>query len=250
MGNAMNSRGPLDRFGEVHRTRLQLERHEWPRVQMSLIVLATGAIGLLASFLLLRAGLDSMALRFPLAILIAYGAFLLLMWAWMRWRGDAVPDVLDASVDVPLPRSGGGWSGGGGGSGGGGASASWSPSTGSASGSGDAGVLDAVDVVDADGWPLLAIVATAAIALVCVVATGWIVWSAPALMAELVVDAAIAGGLYRRMRGAEAQGWWWLCVRHTFWPLAGVLLFFVALGGLADHLAPQADTLVQVLRAL
>ena len=78
----------------------------------------------------------------------------------------------------------------------------------------------------------------------------WVVWSAPVLMAELLVDAAIAGGLYRRMRGMQEQGWWRVCVTHTIWPLLGLLLFFAVLGWLAQALAPGATHLLQVIQAL
>jgi len=236
----------MNRFIKIAHARQQLERRGWPRLQMAVIVLATGATGFLASFALLSGGLGSMLLRYPLAVLIAYGMFLLMMWAWVRWRADA-SDVFDL-VDFPAGGSGGsGYSGSGGASGGGGASSSWGPSIGSSPspGSGGAGALD---VLDGDGLPILAVIALVTVAAVCVIAAGWVVWTAPALMAELLVDAAIAGGLYRRMRGAQAQGWWWLCVRHTFWPLVGVLSFFIALGALAGHRAPEATTLMQALQ--
>lgn len=241
----------MGRYIEVARARNRLERNGWPRLQMAVIVLVTGAVGLLSSFLMLAAGVESMWLRYPLAVLIAYGVFLLLMWVWMRWR-DTAADALDVP-DFPMRGTGGGgggWTGSGGGSGGGGASASWTPSSGSGSSTRSVDV-DVLDVVDGDaGLPLLAILALVAIAAVCVVAAGWVVWSAPALMAELMVDAAIAGGLYKRMRGAEAEGWWWLCVRHTFWPLAGVLCFFAVLGAVAGHVAPETTTLMQAFQAL
>ncbi|WP_342316070.1 hypothetical protein [Lysobacter sp. FW306-1B-D06B] len=236
----------MNRFIEIARARTRLERYGWPRLQMSVIVLVTGAAGLLASFLLLAGGLESMLLRYPLAVLIAYGVFLVQMAVWTRWGSDA-SDTLDLT-DLPTGRTGGGgWSGSGGHSGGGGASASWGPSSGAGSSSSSSGV-DLLDGVDGDGLPLL--VPIALVAVVCVIAAGWVVWTAPALMAELMVDAAIAGGLYKRMRGTQSEGWWWLCVRHTFWPLLGVLLFFVALGVAAKVYAPQATTLMQALQAL
>ncbi|MBU8976844.1 hypothetical protein JI752_011885 [Lysobacter sp. MMG2] len=238
----------MNRFIEIARARTRLERYGWPRLQMSVIVLVTGAAGLLASFLLLAGGLESMLLRYPLAVLIAYGVFLVQMAVWTRWGSDA-SDALDLT-DLPTGRTGGGgWSGSGGHSGGGGASASWGPSSGSGSSSSSSGV-DLLDGVDGDGLPLLVLIALVAVAVVCVIAAGWVVWTAPALMAELMVDAAIAGGLYKRMRGTQSEGWWWLCVRHTFWPLLGVLLFFVALGVAAKVYAPQATTLMQALQAL
>ena len=249
---------PQSRFTEVARARHRLERTGWPRLQMSVIVLVTGAAGLLSSFLLLAAGIESMLLRYPLAVVIAYGVFLLQMWTWTRWRGDSVIDGLDMPGEPGMLSPGGGgdnWTGAGGGSGGGGASASWSSSMESGSSGPCAGAdvleVDVLEVVDADaGLPLLAILALTAVAVACVAAAGWVVWTAPALMAELLVDAAIAGGLYRRMRGAQAEGWWWLCARHTLWPLLGVLAFFAALGAIAGLLAPEATTLSGALQAL
>ncbi|TCO96867.1 hypothetical protein EV684_1284 [Rubrivivax gelatinosus] len=46
---------------------------------MALLVALTGGFGLLASFTLLRLGLDSMALRYPLALAFAYLFFLFLI---------------------------------------------------------------------------------------------------------------------------------------------------------------------------
>ena len=227
---------------EIQHARAMLQR-SWPRLQMTFVVLVTAAAGFLSSYLLRGAGMDAMLLRYPLAILIAYAIFLLQMWMWIRWRDNP----LDGDPGTFDHGGGGDWSGGGGTSGGGGSSASWGPSADSAS-SGDVSVLD---VVDGDAaLPLLAAVVLAAVAAVALVAAGWVVWSAPTLMAELLVDAAIGAGLYRRMRRVEAQGWWWLCVRHTFWPLLGVIVFFAALGALLQHLVPEASTLMEALRAL
>lgn len=240
------------RLSEVARHRGNLERHGWPRLQMSAIVIVTGLSGFLASYLLLQAGIETMPLRYPLAIAIAYAVFLLQMWAWMRWGADLGGEAMDAAIDGVTHIDGsrdGGWTRAGGRSGGGGSSASWAHTA--PSGSDDATFLDAVDIVDHDaGLPLLAVLTLALVVLACAIAAGWVVWTAPALMAELLVDAAIAGGLYRRMQRGQAQGWWWLCVRHTFWPLVATLCFFVALGIAAAYVAPDAATLTQALQAL
>ncbi|MDI9237517.1 hypothetical protein QLQ15_01140 [Lysobacter sp. LF1] len=248
----MKLQQPQYRVDEVDKERRRLERDGWPRLQMSLIVMVTGAVGFLSSFVLLHAGIESMLLRYPLTVTIAYGAFLAQMWLWMRWRDDSPIDLAQA-IDAPETHSTGsdGWAGSGGGSGGGGGSASWLPAGSDPASSGMSADGSVLDVVDADAdLPLIAVLALSAVALVCVFATSWIIWTAPSLMAELVVDAAIAGGLYRRIRGLQSQGWWWLCVRHTFWPFTGVLTFFAALGGLAWHFTPEASTLMEALRAL
>lgn len=239
---------PSSRSTEAMHARRQLQHRGWPRLQMALIVVLTGAAGFLASHVLRLAGMDAMLLRYPLAVLMAYGVFLLLMWIWIRWRWDAVADGLSSG-----PGGGGSpgspWSGSGGHSGGGGASASWGESAASSSTSADSTSL--LDVADAEaGLPLLAVLGIIALVATVLLASVWVVWSAPVLMAELLVDAAIAGGLYKRMQGMQAQGWWRLCLSHTIWPLLGLLVFFAGLGWFAQELAPDAVSLMQVFKAL
>ena len=242
---------PLTRGSEIARARRQLQRGGWPRLQMAAIVLVTGVAGLLASHLLRVGGVDTMLLRYPLAVLLAYAIFLLLMWAWLRWRGDVAADAVlpDAGGAGGSAAPGGGpdWFGSGGRSGGGGASASWGEGSTSSSAS-DGAMLDLAD--DEAGLPILALLGVVAVVAAAVVAASWVIWTAPVLMAELLVDAAIAGGLYRRMQGMQAQGWWRLCLAHTVWPLLGVLLFFAALGWIAQEIAPHATTLMDVLQTL
>lgn len=249
---------PLTRGSEIARARQQLQRGGWPRLQMAVIVMVTAVAGLLAAHLLRLGGLDTMLLRYPLAVLLAYLVFLLLMWAWLRWRGDSVVDALPDAVggggSSSAPGGGPNWAGGGGHSGGGGASASWTSASGSSASSSarttssDGSLLDLAD--GEAGLPVLAIGAVLAIAAGTLVAASWVIWSAPVLMAELLVDAAIAGGLYRRMQGMRAQGWWRLCLAHTFWPLIGVLVFSAGLGWVAQEIAPHADTLADVLQTV
>ncbi|AWH44491.1 MULTISPECIES: hypothetical protein [Stenotrophomonas] len=246
---------PMTRSSEVARARRQLQHQGWPRLQMALIVLLTGGAGFLASHVLRLAGLDSMLLRYPLAVLLAYAVFLLLMWIWIRWRWDAVADgagdvASNAGGGGSTPRSGPSWGGNGGHSGGGGASASWGEaSAASVMDSDGASLIDAATEHEA-GLPLLAVLGILALVASVLLASAWVVWSAPVLMAELLVDAAIVGGLYRRMQGMGAQGWWRLCLSHTFWPLLGLLVFFAGLGWVAQQLAPGAVSLMQVVQAL
>ena len=245
---------PLNRGSEVVRARQDLQQHGWPRLQMALIVALTGAAGFLASHLLRLAGIDAMLLRYPMAVLLAYGVFLLLMWIWIRWCWDNVLDGLSPDVGSGSPSPRGSavespWSGVGGRSGGGGASASWNESAPVIAG--DAGELPLTGLAeDEAGLPLLAILGIVALAATVLLASVWVVWSAPVLMAELLVDAAIAGGLYRRMQGMQQQGWWRVCVSHTIWPLLGLLVFFTVVGWLAQELAPGAVSLAQAFRAL
>lgn len=113
---------PERHIHDLLQTRQRLERDGWPRLQMSAIVMITASGGLLSSHLLRNGGIDAMVLRYPLATLAAYGVFLLLMWAWVRWRNDmddAYEELLDHSIDLDggsTPTTPG-WNGGGGSSG-------------------------------------------------------------------------------------------------------------------------------------
>lgn len=218
------------RAREIEQTRERLVRHGAPRLEMACIVLVTAAVGLLASFLMLHAGVSLMAVRYPAAILAAYGLFLAQMAAWARWRDASIADPTDVA-EMAFDTFG-----------------SWprgvSVTTSKASGTGSS-----LDISDADlGFGALLVLAV--VACVALVASGWVVWTAPTLMAELAVDVAIAGGLYKRLRGLPSEGTGWLVLRHTRWPLAGLLAFFSVLGIALQALAPGADTMLQALHAL
>src|SRR5688500_8269160 len=99
----MRPRGfEFTRSSAVLRLRRRLEEQTFPRVQMALIVMLTGAIGVLVSFLFLRWGMDSMALRYPLAVACAYVFFLFLLWLWLRTKGEDYLDLPDPSGGFPV----------------------------------------------------------------------------------------------------------------------------------------------------
>ena len=208
---------------EIDRLREHLEVSDFPRLKMMLIVGLTGAAGFLASYLALDAGLLSMRLRYPLAVGIAYLVFLCLLWLWLRTQpedyGDLAPDFSSSGH------------GGGGGCGGG-----------SSGGGDDAGIGEVVDVVggaDEFAIPLLALVAIA----VLVFATGWIVYSAPLLFAELLVDGVLAASLYRRLKGLTTRHWLETAVRRTALPFVATALTFWAAGWAMQAIAPQAHSI-------
>src|SRR5215216_4047010 len=71
----------------VERVRRLLLRRGLPRVQMSLILAATGAAGFTASFAMLHLGVWRMWVRYPLSVLFAYAAFIVLLRIWLFLHG-------------------------------------------------------------------------------------------------------------------------------------------------------------------
>lgn len=72
-----------------------------PRLHMFLIVSVCGAIGFFASYVLHALGVDTLWLRYLSAVAVAYVAFMVLLWCWLRFRAD---EGLDPSgLDVPSP---------------------------------------------------------------------------------------------------------------------------------------------------
>ncbi|WP_206413227.1 hypothetical protein [Lysobacter enzymogenes] len=247
---------------EIARLRERLERDHWPRLQMSLIVLLTGAAGFLASFGLLQAGMHTMALRYPLAACAAYAAFLLLLWSWAcshgrRRESDSDWPDLDGFSDSSSNAcaSNPGWHSGGGRSGGGGASSSyeapsssstssssWSSSRSSRRGDSDVSLLDGADDF---GWMIVAILAAVAAASAAL----WALWLSPALMAEVLLDVALAGGLYRRLRRIESRHWLATALRRTAVPFLLLALLTAAAGFAGARYAPGADSIGDVIAA-
>ena len=248
---------------EVSITANRIERDEWPRLEMALIVSLVGATGFLTTVALLHLGVSHMWLRYAIAVSLAYGVFLGLLWCWLHIRWFDL-----GNLSMPGPSGGGGtggtggsgFNGGGGDFGGGGASGSFETDATpvqftSDGGSGLAGVsipdidIDVGDVGDAgEAWPLVAIIAVVVgvvLAVGAAVASLWIVWSAPAFLGELAVDAALARGLYKHIHGAYDYYWLKTALRRTFKAFVGLFVLLVAAGVLMQITVPGATSVGQ-----
>lgn len=258
--------GPRPRFtrrGEIVRLMRKLEWDGFPRLQMFFLVLLTGTAGLACSYGLLRVGLDSMLARYPLAVGCAYLVFLLLLWLWLRTKAE---DYLDAPADLPLagggPSAGApepGFSGGGGQYGGGGASGRFEfddslpePSSPVSSFSGGDSAGDAVGgalgAADEGAVPLVIAALLALIAAALLFSMLYIVYLAPALFAELLVDGVLSASLYRRLRGLQTRHWLESALRRTVLPFVLTAVTLGVIGYALQAYAPQARSLGEVLQ--
>lgn len=247
----------------------RLLRHSHPRLHASLILLLTGLAGFLVSFVLLHAGMSSMWMRYPVAILVAYCVFLLLLrlWMWLSRPGDwALNDFAETTIDVidsveirdstevsDVGFSGPEFSGGGdfasGGSGGVlEESVSTVTTTQSVStftpteSSGSSGFSFDLDLDDA--WLiLLAIVAL----LGAATAALYVIYIAPALLAEIFLDGVLMAALYKRVKTIEHRHWLRAALRRTALAAVLVAAFFTLAGFAMQRIAPEARSIGEVL---
>ncbi len=211
----------MNRQRAIERLRAVLEHEQYPRLGMLLIVALTGGCGFLASVVLLHAGVGSIALRYPLALCIAYAVFLLLLWIWLRTRAHEPFAAVDADDDDDAPP----------------------PDQQRPRVDVDSSPLDVLGYLDDIGLPIV----IGVLVLAALFASLWIVYAAPALLAELLFDAVLAAGLYRRLRRSEARHWLDTAVRRTFVPFVLMLAGLVAFGLGVRHWYPDAHSIGELL---
>jgi hypothetical protein len=250
----MRKQAHLTRSLAVLNYKRQLERDSFPRLQMGLIVAVTGGVGLLMSFLLLQSGIGSMVLRYPLALAVSYVVFLLLLWAWLRAKEDDFSNIPDFANAMPN-LSGNGHSapfqsGGSGDFGGGGASGSFDGSHSQSFEVVENGVGNPIgealgSVGDADelAIPLIAIV----FALGMAVASLYVVYVAPTLFAELLVDGVLSYTLYRHLHKVETHFWLSTAFKRTVFPFLLTAIFLAIVGAAMAHYAPGARSIGEVI---
>lgn len=248
----------------------------FPRLQM-LLILSLAAVGtFLCSAMLVRCGLRNMGLRYALAVVGGYVSFLSFVRVWIAYqtrnwafgrarpasseqRGSNLdlPDDLDGLGKLDLPdlstlnelgdlgsAAGNVFSGGGGSFGGGGASASFDVDLGSS----DSGASDALDAVSGSDDALPIVIAVIAL-LGGVVALGFVVYSSPVLFAEVLLDVAVLGAVYKKNQRHQRSHWAAGVLGRTYKPMLVLSVFAGIFGFAMQSTAPHETTLGAVLRA-
>lgn len=249
------------------------------RLHMTLILGAVVLSGVITSKLLLMAGLRSMPIRYPIAVLLAYLVFFVLVRLWLWYVGispqareststaESSGFIPDISPGIDIGSGGTGWGGfGGGTSGGGGASDSWGESaagwltstepapsasggsfslggSGSSSGKGSGGSLFDLDLGDDGCLPIIVIILLAALILLIFGSAAWLIYQAPAIFAEAAFEAALASGLIRASKGIDSPDWKGSILKATWLPFVLVLAMSIALGWAVSEFCPDAATI-------
>jgi hypothetical protein len=186
------------------------------RVQMVGIAAATSLAGFLTTFTLLQLHMHAMWLRYGLAVLVAYGVFLLLIHLCIQHYQGRPDRLLVLRIEYPEGReSGGGWR----------------------------SALHSLDLLDLIADGVDGILAGILIAVVCagvicvVVSTAFLI---PEWIAELVLEGAIGATAYRQLRSST--------IRETAGPFVCLLLVFVVAGFVGQAWAPEAASIGAVIR--
>jgi hypothetical protein len=222
-----------------------------------LLVALTGGAGFLASYSLLQAGVDELAWRYGLALAIAYVFFLMLLWLWLRTSSDDYDGLDEVIVEVvdAIPDGAGRvatrMQGHGGEFGGGGARSNWTHESTSEPLVELPDLPDMPDisgVADADevAIPLAVVLFVGAVVLTVLAASFSIIWSAPILFAEVLVDGVLAATLYRRLRRLDSRHWLQSAVRRTIAPFAVTAVLVMIAGWGFQVYAPEARTIGEV----
>lgn len=274
----MRSAGDSEQAGKRKLAGLLAHRF-FLRFHLSLILGFSFVVGLLATKGLLLFGLESLLLRWPLAVFAAYGGFLLGIRIWLAYIGlgrhlgdedeesvaDGALDVADLGfssggsssgsgigADLRVPEIPGGSSGS---FGGGGASSDFAAAAEGGSSLGDS--LPSVDLPDLDlggaddgCLPVLVLLAIAALLLAVFGVGVYVIWQAPFLLAEAAFEAALAAGLIRSAHRITDPGWIGGTVRASWKPLLWVLVITLLVAAVVEHYVPQARTLLEAVRLL
>jgi hypothetical protein len=259
------------RLERVSRLSLALEQRGYPRLTMLVIVSGAAATAFLTSASLLWAGVRYMPVRYAVASLLGYAVFVWLVRGWLsaRDRREAGQRLVENAADatdvvnivdlpgavlrtagrgtreVPIDVFQGGRSGGAGATAAFGNAPPQMPVMVMAPGSTESSTAPSwASGLDDDALKLLPLLAAAAV-FIGLFAAGSVVWAAPQLLAEILVDGAIAGQAYRRLRTGSWSGG---VIRRTWKPMLAIFVAFVALGFAGHYFDPAADSIGDLFR--
>lgn len=210
--------------------RIYFADRRWPRLIMSGVLGLAGGIGFLSSVAMLHAGLEKMWIRYPLAVLVGWGAFLGLVRLWVALEGRLfVPDdeIEKLCGEGHDPGEG----------------------PGQAETTGELWtrwfeIVTHPGAPDAEGclvW--IALWIGGSLLLIAVAGIYVVLAGAPMLIAEVFLDAILVAALYKRM--AQLDRRWWLtgAVERTIFPVFWTMVTLAIAGAVMQQIAPEARSI-------
>ncbi|HUJ13676.1 MAG TPA: hypothetical protein VL284_07780 [Thermoanaerobaculia bacterium] len=253
-----------------------LQHRFFLRLHMAAILTGTILVGLGITRVLFLIHLDIFALRYAVAVLAAWGAFVVFVKLWlayisMRSGGSNWLDSINfssggSSSSSSVSSGSSSLSGGGGKFGGGGASGSWDEpgataapkvavipapvaqparSGGSSKSGGGGGGIDGDDLGE-----LILVVLIIALVVAIVLSFAWIVWAAPGILGETAFNAALAGALTPHAHKATHGNWIGSVMKKTAIPFVLIFALAIAVGGWAQHICPRARRLTDAVHCM
>ncbi len=253
----------------VRRFMRHIKERFFLRFHMSLILLGTALSGLIASKLLLIAGMENIIIRYPLTVVCSYLAFFVFVKLWLAYLStrrafqasnivdNVVPDLLSFSggggtgsgsgSSLPSFRGGGGGSGGGGGASGtfegpaANAQAAFIPPSGTADTASSAGksVGDALSGffdIDDEGIILIAI----GVLLAAIFGSAiYLIYIAPHILSEAAFNFLLGSSLIKSYHRMNREDWVGSVFKDTYKPFLVVLLVSFGAAWVIHHYAPD-----------
>ncbi|MCM3875839.1 MAG: hypothetical protein NEA02_05410 [Thermoanaerobaculia bacterium] len=197
-----------------------LASHHSPRFELTVILALTAGVGVLSSRIMLWLGVLSMALRYPMAAVVAYTAFLAFVGVWVRAYATAklLPHSLLRTSPPPEP------------------------------------VTPELSIADAaDALNLLSLFEEGCFIVVVAIGVGALfvglfatVSDAPALLSELLLETSILGVLYPALRSTPRRGWLAVLLRRTVVPLFVLGVVLAVTGSMLQSYVPHAVSIRDV----
>lgn len=212
---------------------------------MTWIVVGTTAAGMGTNAILFRLGMTELWLRTLLAVVPSYFVFLLLVRIWLgafsgkrareRERavrtldGADVEDLEDVGDGIVIVRD---------------VTSAASRHTTHVSSEGDWGWGD----VDIDGEGVVLAVVFGILVLALALVGGYLVWEAPAILAETLFEFTLASAMAKRLGQSDRGDWLGHLVRRTWMPFVAVLVVTGIFAAAVATLRPNAERLPDLWR--